>query len=106
MIKTDYKIDGKEISYEVTDDGYDIFLDYKPWISQREPFIPYPSLGNEGSCIKQIEQLAGIKSGSETTEERLQVLENENKRLGNVLDDVLTNIIPTLVGESEENEYE
>lgn len=74
------------------------------WISQREPFIPYPSLGYEGSCIKQVEQLVGIKSIN--MEERLQVLEDENKRLRNVLDDVLTNIIPTLVGESEENEYE
>lgn len=101
-----YEIDGRKLTYKIYDDGYDICLDYKPWISQREPFIPYPSLGYEGSCIKQIEQLSGIKSGSETTEERLQVLENENKRLGNVLDDVLTNIIPTLVGESEENEDE
>ena len=98
-----YEIGERKLTYRICNDGYDIYLDYKLWISQREPFIPYPLLGYEGSCIKQIEQLSGIKSGSETTEERLQVLEDENKRLGNVLDDVLTNIIPTLIGESKEN---
>ena len=99
-----YEIDGRKITYKIYKNGYDIYLDYKLWISQREPFIPYPSLGYEGSCIKQVEQLVGLKSIN--MEERLQVLEDENKRLGNVLDDVLTNIIQTLVGESEENEDE
>jgi hypothetical protein len=55
-IKTDYTLNGQSISYEITEDGYFVYLDNSPWIHQYEPYIPYPDLGYEGSCIKQIEQ--------------------------------------------------
>lgn len=57
MIITDYVINEQKVGYEIADDGYDICLNGKPWISQHEPYIPYPNLGYEGSCLKQIEEL-------------------------------------------------
>lgn len=57
MIKTDYDINGEKISYEISEDGYDIYLGDKIWVTQHEPYILYPSLGYEGSCLKQIEDI-------------------------------------------------
>lgn len=34
-------------------------------------------------------------------QERIESLETENTKLGDTLDDILTNVIPTLIGESE-----
>lgn len=57
MTKTDYKYYGKDVSYEILDNGYNIYLDGALYITQPEPYIPYPTLGYEGSCLKQIEEL-------------------------------------------------
>ena len=57
MKTTNYSIDNKSISYEVTTNGYRIFLDGKAWIEQSEPHIPYPKLSYEEGCLKQIEDL-------------------------------------------------
>ena len=57
MIETNYSIDNKQISYEVTDDGYKIYLDGKQWIHQYEPYIPNPSISYEENAIAQIEEI-------------------------------------------------
>ena len=57
MKTTNYKVNEQKVSYEVTKDGYMIYLGGKPWIHQYEPYIPYPDLGYEGSCLKQIEEI-------------------------------------------------
>lgn len=57
MIKSGKFVDNKELSYIVEDNGYSIYLGETLWITQYEPYIPFPELGYEGSCIKQIEEL-------------------------------------------------
>ena len=79
MKTTDYKINGQEVSYEITKDGYMIYLGGKPWISQNEPYIPYPDLGYEESCLKQIEELMvqSEQPVKPTTEEKIAELEEQ-----------------------------
>lgn len=78
MIKeTDYIIKEQKVSYEVSDDGYDIYLDGRPWMVQHEPYIPYPQLGYEGSCLKQIEDLCNPPAPPKSAmEERVTSLED------------------------------
>ena len=57
MKETNYSIDNKQISYEVTDDGYKIYSDGQLWIHQYEPYIPNPSISYEENAIAQIEEL-------------------------------------------------
>ena len=57
MIETNYSIDNKQISYEVTDDGYKIYLDGQLWIHQYEPYIPDKSKSYEDNAIAQIEEI-------------------------------------------------
>lgn len=40
-----------ELSYEISEDGYDIFLHGKKWITQHEPFIPFPDKTYEENAI-------------------------------------------------------
>lgn len=53
----EYKLGNRTITYKITNDGYDIYLDEKPWISQHVPYIPYKDLSYEEGCKKQIEKL-------------------------------------------------
>ena len=88
MKQTDYKFDGKVISYEILEDGYKIYLDGTEWIYQNEPLIPYPELGYEGSCLKQIAELcnpATPESGSTTPEEKIAALEEQVNLLTSAL---------------------
>ena len=57
MIETNYSIDNKQISYEVTNDGYKIYLDGQLWIHQYEPYIPDKSKSYEENAIAHIEEL-------------------------------------------------
>ena len=60
MIETNYLIDNKQVSYEVTDNGYKIYLDGQQWIHQYEPYIPNPSISYEENAIAQIEELVAM----------------------------------------------
>lgn len=57
IVTTEKQIDGQTLKYEIKEDGYMIYLNDAPWIHQYEPYIPYPDLGYEESCLKQIEDL-------------------------------------------------
>ena len=57
MIETIYSIDNKQVSYEVTDNGYKVYLDGQQWIHQYEPYIPNPSISYEENAIAQIEEI-------------------------------------------------
>lgn len=46
-----------ELSYEISEDGYDIFLHGKKWVTQHEPLIPYPDKSYEENAILQCESL-------------------------------------------------
>lgn len=83
MVKeTDFLCNGQKVSYEINDDGYNIFLGGRPWFSQPEPYIPYPDLGYEGSCLKQIEELCTPpEPPQETAEEKMAALEAQVQSL-------------------------
>ncbi len=48
------------LSYLVSDDGYDIYLDNVLWISQHEPYIPIKTKTYEENAVIQINQLIEI----------------------------------------------
>lgn len=62
MKQTEYKFNGQALSYEILEDGYNIYLGGTLWITQQEPHIPCPDLGYEGSCLKQMEELCCLKT--------------------------------------------
>ena len=57
MKTTEFLFDGKQVSYEIREDGYMIYLDNKPWISQYEPYIPDKSKSYEENALIQIEDI-------------------------------------------------
>ena len=76
MIKTNYSIDNKQLSYEVTDNGYKIYLDGQQWIHQYEPYIPNPSISYEENAIAQIEELVAMHKNAKNEQmEKEQLIE-------------------------------
>ena len=83
MITTDFKMsNGTSISYEVFEDGFDIWIGSiggYPTYSQREPFIPDRSISYEENAIKMCEQIskdsARTKNDSNTAGDRLTTIE-------------------------------
>ena len=96
MKETSYRIGQKTISYNILENGYDIYLNNTIWVTQHEPHIPYPEMSYENGCLKQIEEICNqIESQEDDTEQRLSLLEE-------TLDNILTNVIPVMT-ESEVN---
>ena len=71
MIKTNYTYDNKEVSYEVVEKGYKIYLGGVLWITQEEPYIPYPELSYEENAIKQISVICAASEPEPTVEEQI-----------------------------------
>ena len=71
MIQTDYKMNGHELSYEIAEDGYDIYLDGRAWITQHEPYIPYPKLSYEEGCLEHIKDICKPAEEQKTMEEKM-----------------------------------
>lgn len=101
MKQTDYTINNQIVSYSIEENGYTIYLGEKVWITQNEPYIPYQELGYEGSCLKQIEELAITREQSTEQEElnaemllnQVTILENQQAQ-----DEVLAEILLNQVG--------
>lgn len=77
-VTTEHIFDGQNISYEISNDGYDIFLGSRsiPWISQHEPdYIKYPELGYERACLKHIEEIMTTEEQDTELEPRVADLE-------------------------------
>lgn len=77
MIKTNYVLDNKELSYEILEDGYKIYLDGGDFIHQYEPFIPNPKLTYEENAIAQMEELVAMHE--QALKEEQAKLEAEQK---------------------------
>ena len=80
MIKTNYTYDNKEVSYEVVEKGYKIYLGGVLWITQEKPYIPYPELSYEENAIKQIEEICAAEEEAKnqpSMEQRIANLEAE-----------------------------
>lgn len=79
---TDKTFAGKSISYQIFSDGYDIYLDGKPWISQRAPYDKPcdKAKSYEENCLAQIEELTREPEPAEplyTLDEAAQILTEE-----------------------------
>ena len=94
MKETNYSIDNKQISYEVTDDGYKIYLDGKPWIHQYEPYIPNPSISYEENAIAQIEELVAMHENAKNEQMEKEALMEQVK-----LQDEAINELASLVSD-------
>ena len=84
IIKTNYVLDNKELSYEVLEDGYKIYLDGGDFIHQYEPFIPNPKMTYEENAVAQIEELVAMAEASKSQpsyEERIAMLEAQLEEL-------------------------
>lgn len=57
MTNTDYLIENKQVSYEVIENGYKIYLAGQLWIHQYEPYIPDKSKSYEENAVAQIEEI-------------------------------------------------
>ena len=59
MTNTDKTFDGKNIAYEILEDGYMIYLDGKPWIKQRGIYGKPMDASKtyEENCLLQIEDI-------------------------------------------------
>lgn len=77
MGTTNYTVNGKVISYEILADGYNIYLDSKPWIHQYEPYIPYPELSYEDGCVKQIQELISVEEEQEDKDQQIATLQEQ-----------------------------
>lgn len=86
MVKTEYLINNSTVSYEIKDNGYDIYLDDKLWISQYEPYIPYKELGYEGSCLKQIEELTKVPEDNQDIVEDIIINDNTKEDIKELSD--------------------
>ena len=69
----------KTYTYEVTENGYFIFINGKKVIHQYEPYIPNPSKSYEENAKAQIEELkqADINAENEKTEMEERILNLE-----------------------------
>ena len=69
----------KTYTYEVTENGYFIFINNKKVINQYEPYIPNPSKSYEENAKAQIEELkqADINAENEKTEMEERILNLE-----------------------------
>ena len=62
MTNTDKTINGQAISYEVFNDGYEIYLDGTLWIKQRGEYSKPidKELSYEENCLAQIEDITTV----------------------------------------------
>lgn len=70
-----------QLAYEITEDGYDIYLNGGKWICQHEPYIPDPTLTYEENALRQCEELdEGVnpeKILARKKEEKIQLTHDE-----------------------------
>ena len=99
MKQTDYKFNERNISYEILDNGYAIYLDGVIWIEQKEPFIPYPNLSYEEGCLKQIEELCNpIMIESVESEQNAKILKSNEaiaERLNRIEETIASTALTT-----------
>ena len=94
MKETNYSIDNKQVSYEVTDNGYKIYLDGQQWIHQYEPYIPNPSKSYEENAIAQIEELVAMHENAKNEQMEKEALIEQVK-----LQDEAINELASLVSD-------
>ena len=63
------------ITYEILENGYEIKLDGKLWITQDTTNLPYPNLTLEECCLKQIDDICTPQEEAVSLQEQITNLE-------------------------------
>lgn len=82
MINTDKTFNGQPISYEIFENGYEIYLDSKLWISQRGQYDKPidKSKTYEENCLAQIDEITAEPEPAEqlyTLDEAAAIIASE-----------------------------
>ena len=79
----------ENISYEIVDNGYKIYLDGKLWIEQLDEYSkPYDTAKTyEENCLLQLEDITAT-AHTDTLEERVTVVESAVMDIADVLADL------------------
>lgn len=105
MTKTEYLIDDKEISYEISEDGYDIYLSENVWISQHgeygKPIDKEKTY--EENCLAQIENVMTAMTATEEPPVESQEIEVE-PTTDDILAEMLLNQSEIMVKQSEHDD--
>lgn len=73
-MKKNYEYQGRAVTYIISDDGYDIYLDGVLWITQHEPYIPHKNKSYEENAILQIEELTAEPVYEPTSEDDINLM--------------------------------
>lgn len=98
MTKTEFKSEGKTVSYEILEDGYIIYIGGVASIHQYEPYIPYPDLSYEEGCLKQIGDLVSSQQQQEDTANKEQQIEALQEQV-NMLTEAIMEMSADVYGE-------
>ena len=63
------------ITYEILENGYEIKLDGKLWITQDTTNLPYPNLTLEECCLKHIDDICTPQEGAVSLQDQITNLE-------------------------------
>ena len=63
------------ITYEILENGYEIKLDGKLWITQDTTNLPYPNLTLEECCLKQIDDICTPQEEAVSLQDQITNLE-------------------------------
>lgn len=63
------------ITYEILENGYEIKLDGKLWITQDTKNLPYPNLTLEECCLKQIDEICKPQEEAVSLQDQITNLE-------------------------------
>ena len=63
------------ITYEILENGYEIKLDGKLWITQDTTNLPYPNLTLEECCLKQIDDICTPQEAAVSLQHQITNLE-------------------------------
>ena len=79
----------ENISYEILENGYKIYLDGKLWIEQLDEYAKPidESKSFEENCLAQLEEITAI-APTDTLEERVEVVESAVMDIADVLADL------------------
>ena len=95
MKETNYKIEGKSISYEVSNNGYSIYLDGVLWITQYDDYGKPMDFTKsyEENCIMQIEDMVSSFENTQNNHDDNSKMKAQIEYLAMMSDVDLTEIV-------------
>ena len=94
MKETNYKIEGKAISYEVSNNGYSIYLDGVLWITQYDDYGKPMDFTKsyEENCIMQIEDMVASFENAKSKRDEVSEIKAQIEYIAMMSDVDLTEI--------------